>query len=876
MANVEQLNKFVELKQKTNADVRQLGQVVSAREEQVSTASQTVINLANFVVNQDQKEAFLLFIDGQGPLVEGAGNDFTFTNIVSNTSAQITLSAPLAAGLNIVALKIGTSIAAFPNPSSVQATLNNDVGTPKSLLTDGFQNFVSVPKIACPNTNILNRAMIPDLANDMKPRMGVERIIVHQQPVEVLNEFGPSGERVWRPVNELDLVRFVGSWVKGFSANWGNYISSTSTGTTEFLEVTFYGTGLNALTVPDSAQSWAVSVDGGGEVVTSFASQSSILGARLYAPNQVVQVASGLALGIHTVKIRKNTSSNIYFSGFEIINANSTSVITNQGIAYIDGNKKQLNAQNSFAFNSVITGTKGGRVLVYLDSDGAVQKSFQATNASTQTLASTDHSNEEIARTYHWREFGAGRADDFSSLATSGSNRAFTLEDGSTTLLCQNCRVYSGVDNIEVIGFATGPGDFITITFVGTGLDIVHGWTSDLAINSTSVSIDGATPVNLQANPRNSTVKIVSGLPYGTHTVKIAYVGAGGLVLSKFIVYQPKKPVLPAGAIELADYNVMATYVANATGGPDTVGTGLMRKGSTRELSYFGSWTLSLSVSNMNGWLMTTVTNADYLEYTFFGTGFDWRFATAALAANAATWQITVDGSTDLSAFTTSSYGAGISSFTAATGTVVSNTTNATCGISVSGLSVGAHKIRLTKISGTGAFSIKAIDVITPIHSQKSSFPASFYNALSIGNESISDNRILSPVGDLTEQKSYVQSLAITSSPTTTSTSMVPIPDMNAVISTKDGRLRISYSSVIQASSISFSFFLQVYVDGVPVGLLKQGNADTASGLTTMTDVLSIPVSAGTHKVEVYWRSDNAGMTITAYLLTRNLLVEEA
>lgn len=124
MAKIDQINPFAETKQVTNRDSAQMGVLTSERYEADSTAAQTVINLS-FSVTQttEQKRAFQLYVDGS-ILREGAGNDFTFTNITGAVSAQVTLNAPIAAGLNIIALKVGGYQDLFPNPSSVTASLS--------------------------------------------------------------------------------------------------------------------------------------------------------------------------------------------------------------------------------------------------------------------------------------------------------------------------------------------------------------------------------------------------------------------------------------------------------------------------------------------------------------------------------------------------------------------------------------------------------------------------------------------------------------------------------------------------------------------------------------------------------------------------------
>lgn len=146
MAKVEQLNPYLSTKQSTNRDVRQQGVLVSAKYSADSTAGQTVININTFTVTQttEQKRAFTLFIDGT-LLSEGATADYTFTSVANGLSSQITLNAPLIAGLDIQAFKIGAYQENFPNASSVTANLNTTnlaldlKGNKNSLINGSFE-----------------------------------------------------------------------------------------------------------------------------------------------------------------------------------------------------------------------------------------------------------------------------------------------------------------------------------------------------------------------------------------------------------------------------------------------------------------------------------------------------------------------------------------------------------------------------------------------------------------------------------------------------------------------------------------------------------------------------------------------------------------
>lgn len=104
MGLTTKLNTYANTKSATDADVPSVRQIptVSKYGPVASTDTQTVINLG-FSVDQDKKEQFFLYINGQ-LMSEGSSFDFTFTSISSNLSSQVTLTSGLTANLNIQAM----------------------------------------------------------------------------------------------------------------------------------------------------------------------------------------------------------------------------------------------------------------------------------------------------------------------------------------------------------------------------------------------------------------------------------------------------------------------------------------------------------------------------------------------------------------------------------------------------------------------------------------------------------------------------------------------------------------------------------------------------------------------------------------------------
>lgn len=774
-------------------------------------------------------------------------------------------------------------------------TNTTNVASLQEISTEGFQSFmktsavlaatsaIGTPATGTFHSTVQNRASITDLTQDGKVRMGIDRYPL-QNLFLLQNEFGPAQEQVWAPVNDSNnLVRMVGSWTYAIGSD-GNRLF-TGANTTDYIEITFFGTGLNLLGTRNDARNVAVSVDGGSETtINNFWGSNAVITVQNRATNVPAVVASGLTLGIHTVKIRNNASSAVQISGYEVV-TDVTSLRVNPGSAYIAGKKTSNSSLQTVAYNSSFEtgtlGTRGGRVIVYMKADGSIAKAVQPVDAAQANLSSASHANEEVTRLHYMREFAAGLADDFGGNSFTGSNRAFTLDDGTTTLLGNNISNNGAADGI----FCQALNGYFELTFVGTGLDIMIYEDATSTADTTQVIINNTNVGNLDTlsvNGRTRTHKVVSGLPYGTHVVKFnrSTTGSNQRVFTGFTVYGPKKPTLPAGAFELADYNVMANFVANATAGSETIATGVLRKSAMREHQYSGS-SLSLNLSpgsgtggSVAGYRVLSAAAANTMRLVFFGTGVDLRLSTP-VAVNTFTVQIDGTNPTAAGATATGFYGQW-TSFVAGTGVATSNGSGAFAGgLWLSGLPLGLHTLTLTQ-NGASSFGIEATDIITPIHSPRNNIPYEQLSTLMVGSQGISDNRKLSAIKDLNLQvKNVAQAFGITNAPSTSATSPVPIPDMSVTHFNRSGRLRITYNITArqQAGALSSQVVYRIVVDGVALPVVSVVNSIGANGAVATSETQYVNVAPGTHKIDVYWSISSN--TVVCEGVQRSLLVEE-
>jgi hypothetical protein len=753
--------------------------------------------------------------------------------------------------------------------------------------------------VAVPFTAIVNRRRIPDLANNLSARMGVRRVHVNQIAL-VQDEFGAQGEAVWKPVNDnTDQIRFVGTW-STFAGATGQRAGTVST-INDYVEVTFYGTGLNALMGLDSTtRDYRVSVDGGAEGANiNPASISGVLYNRNYSANTIVPITSNLALGLHTVKIRSNSANGMYFYGFEILNE-SANINVRPGSAFASGRKVALaSAQNispSATFDSITRegasvgtlGARGARVVTYLKSDGTIGKSAYAVNSAQGNLGSADHTYEEVLRSYNPREFGAGRSDDFSA-GTSVINRAFTLEDGTTSLAATNAGtsiLFSGAEGI----YLSNTTDSLMITFVGTGLDyVIEDYETnarlEIIVDGVSVGTRGAP----SALDRAIQYKAVSGLPYGTHTVRIRNASLSGGTfdsgsISRLIVYQPRKPSIPAGAIELADYNVMADFVANSTSGLGTMGTGVLRKYPVREFFYQGGWSMSsVAPQNYSGGFTPaggSVANGSFAQLPFFGTGFEFRFYTdPSYSSNNL---ITINGLAATTAnFPTATFSVtSPATFNSATGVLSQSATNGPeRTLRVSGLPLGFYTFRATQNSGgTAVMDVAALDVITPVHSPLSEEPFDISNTLPVGSIGIRDTRKTS-ILDLQEQRKFRAVSYGLTNPSTSSTSFVPVPNTQIIIPSKGGWFEADFLTGAYSTVANGAAYIRFTVNGSPVGQPTYTQPPSIGSVIQFTHKAVFYLPPGVHHLQVQFRTSTGTLQFTSNVddssATRQLTVKE-
>lgn len=870
------------------------------------------------------------------------------------------------------------------------ANNKSNLGNISQIFNKQTESFINIPDITLPFstitggvydspaigvTSIQNRSPLPDPENDLGVKFGVERVFV-KKIERVDSELGPkaaapnaSNQLVSKDPDDIfDRIRFIGEWKvqNGWTNNSLNLrVQSNGSNTNEYIEITFYGTGLNLLTTWDSpGYDYRYSLDGAAEsgnfIFSGLGALNGTITANGWPAFQSIEVVKNLTQGLHTIKIRNNdVSKQLIVYGYDILNETST-IRVEEGEAFHRGKKIFHPTSESLSINSSFEsgflGTKGGNVSVYIKEDGTVKKSLtpvdetsrpastinasvnfftldsaapadwqagtmlelddgtnrelvtvtssagttvnilnntlNAYNTATvlmyaQCFTQTNHINEEIIDSYHFREFGNSNGQDFANLTTVDTT-SMVLSDNSTVLIGKDVLQSPGLDRDSFN--ISSDGEWFSFSFTGTGLDIDLEITNG-SFGPHSVYVDGEA-IGTMSGPETAEYTrhpICSNLPYGQHTVFINKITGSTAFYNKFVVYAPKKPNISEDYLELGSYFLTSDHkrVTNDyTVGPwrdlGSISRGTIRKHATREWQYrtgpndggTGSdWALitpaSAAGDYIGGYMMQSslgdVSGNPIAQVPFFGTGFDFRHQTdVSNAVNLELYLIDTDGTRKI--LNTANFGAAATNattstgvtFTAGTGILdVDDATTRTGVFSVTGLPLGQYTFGITNLS-PGAnenLKIEALDIITPVHSHVNTINNSYDGEIRIGSNSISDSRQFGFVKKINNITPYYEAVGNTFDATTGSGTYIPLPEMRIPIILKETKLvEVDFSGAFN-HDIAEQVFTTLYINGENVfDENNNGFYMSQANISNISWSKLVRLPAGTHMIQVFWK----------------------
>ena len=464
---------------------------------------------------------------------------------------------------------------------------------------------------------------------------------------------------------------------------------------------------------------------------------------------------------------------------------------------------------------------QGGRVVKWVDSDGTIKTSVNMMPPNAQNISTTadsetttpsatntnykpafsddaiDHSQSEVAKTFHFREFGNGGSNqgtggtyaDASMLNTS-DDIAYVMDDGLTSFSSDGLAYNSTALNATL----QSNGESYYLTFIGTGITIhrLH--------NSAT------------QDPSNC---IAQNLPYGSHILQVKRVtwdtdleiyidgvkvrdGAGSgnnlpIGINEATFHQPKRPPIPEDACVIADYMLMADFVPATVHGYEIISKGVRFLDASRDLFYNDSTTISLQHFGGNsdygqtgGFRAYSAGTAKSYKLPVFGSGCAFRYHAYNDRVTNATFK--VDGSAYGSShseyvsgnrFDVTNTGAWDTS--ASDGTFsndfTTNGTNAEERVGIKDLTISNRVFEASDTTSGEYLIISGMEIITPIHTSlhytdgnktnpKTGFETPFLNELVGGDRNLEQHTLVcSPDGktwdEVTRDTSYIGSCVL-------------------------------------------------------------------------------------------------------------------
>jgi hypothetical protein len=421
----------------------------------------------------------------------------------------------------------------------------------------------------------------------------------------------------------------------------------------------------------------------------------------------------------------------------------------------------------------------GGRVVKWIASDGTIKTSVNmmppnaqngdtaasneiTTPSATNTTTTPNMSNDavdqslaEVAKSFHWREFGNGSANgnanyaDASTLTTSADDIAYVMDDGLTSFMADDARVWPN----EHGGVSVGGGKTVHFTFIGTGLSLIQ----TPHIGTLANGVDDGT--------------CVQNLPYGTHIMKYTRTdgaadtididgirvygdtSTNGWIGSKFFnIHQPKMPPIPDDACIIADYMLMADFVgfSNGTAGDKAkISKGVRRISASRDHFYNSGATLTFGIDMSSvelpadGFRVYNNHASTVFQLPYFGTspvfrsgvGSD-RSAAAQFKINGTLVTTSSSGTNHSGTQVLNSWTTGSGSFqTDNDGSFTMNGSTAMGWASVSGITLGQNTVAVNNTTTT-YLTFNGYDVATPIHTSSHYQPfETLYNHELVGGD---------------------------------------------------------------------------------------------------------------------------------------------
>ena len=412
--------------------------------------------------------------------------------------------------------------------------------------------------------------------------------------------------------------------------------------------------------------------------------------------------------------------------------------IDSSGTLKCSVNMMPPNARSIANSASLTNGTEKGDDSAGTSSAAVANNTFYP----TFTDQAIDHSQAEVAKTFHIREFGNGAANqgaggtlaDASMLANSGTDDiAYVMDDGLTSHSGDDIEKQTPNAQCHFLS-ASGANDGHFFTFIGTGVSTIgrlsntptpQTWGQNLPYGTHILRIQGVTDVE-------ETKVTLDGVVLNSSKTYMQYGG-----IQEIIFHQPKKPPIPEDAVVLADYMLMADFVpVSGTANYDIISKGVRWQSSSRDV--FADET------DGNSYSLDLYTNAGYdgFHLTMNGTADSDTTVGVRLPFFGTNWvSLGYQHDTRFKLYE----GSGLSSTDKDSASTKNNDTNEhSYAYLTSNLDLGTYVAGVNCVSGQ-SFSWYGFQIVSPIHtsSHYQSFETSFLHELVGGDRNIEQNNLV-------------------------------------------------------------------------------------------------------------------------------------
>lgn len=345
-----------------------------------------------------------------------------------------------------------------------------------------------------------------------------------------------------------------------------------------------------------------------GVVYTKYVNRSLLLTNNTYNLTDLDGAAGGPAGTAVPASFTFTVTSGLTkFGQYKVGDVVKLVTATGEEVRYISGISPTI-----ATFSTAVT-VSGSAILLHMASTAATAQDFDPLR--------------ETAR-YNITDLGAKQTVDFAYVLSTPSDRLFTVEDGTTSLVGKDVAyVTTGIDGADIALNFTSPSASLRIRALASRCDAIFVNNSAIAA---SVTLDGSdTYVITVPGGGTSRVPLWRNARYQSHEAFIT--NASGVTLSSIILFEPAPSTKLEGALT-ATQNVLARYNTSVStaGSIIPLGAAAIDPFVSGGVYVNGpgvgtAWSYVFSLTQNPAWgrYVSTSLEGAYFEYYFMGDGFE-------------------------------------------------------------------------------------------------------------------------------------------------------------------------------------------------------------------------------------------------------------